>query len=122
DALALESGERAQTKVEDRLSLDLAEREPLHQLGPSVVGVIGGADQRDDLVDRVERDQIAGEDVRAVLRLPQLVLRATRDDLALVCEVVRDELEQRERPRHAVDQRNGVVAEGGLERRVLEEL
>ena len=37
-------------------------------------------------------------------------------------EVVRDLLEQRERLRDAVDERDGVVAEGRLERRVLEEL
>src|SRR5207249_2885679 len=66
DALALEAGERAEPEVEDRLRLDLAEREALHQLSPGVVGVVRGPNERDDLVDRVERDQVAGKDVRPV--------------------------------------------------------
>ena len=82
----------------------------------------GGADQRDHRVEVVERDQVAAQDVRARLGLAQLVLRAARDDLALEVEVVRDQLEQRERPRDAVDERDGVVAERRLQRRVLEEL
>ena len=60
--------------------------------------------------------------MRPLLGLAQLVLRAPGDDLALVVEIVPDELEQRERPRHAVDERDRVVAERRLERRVLEEL
>src|SRR5438034_20287 len=50
------------------------------------------------------------------------VRRAARDDLALEVEVVLDELEQRERARHAVHERHGVVTERRLERGVLEEL
>ena len=122
DALALESGERAQPQVEDRLRLELAEPEALHQPGPSLVGVVGRADELDDLVEVVERDEVALEDVRARERLPKLELRPPRDDLALEVEVVTDELEERQRPRHAVDERDGVVAERRLERRVLEEL
>ena len=59
DALALETGERAQPQVEDRLRLLLGEREALHQPGPGLVGVVRGADQRDHLVEVVERDQVA---------------------------------------------------------------
>ena len=98
------------------------ERELLHQLLARLVAVGGGADERDDRVDVVERDEVALEDVRAGLGLAQLVLRAARDDLALELEVVTDELEQRQRPRDAVDERDGVVAERRLQRRVLEEL
>ena len=81
------------------------------------VGVVGGTDQRDDLVEVVERDEIALEHVRAIDRLAELVLRAPGDDLALVVEVVPDELEQRERPRDPVDERDGVVAERRLQLR-----
>ena len=90
--------------------------------GARRVDVVGGADERDDLVEVVERLEVALEDVRARFLLAELVLRAARDDLALEVEVVRDELEQRERARHAVDKPDGVVAERRLERRVLEEL
>ena len=72
---------------------------------------------RDDLVEVVERDQVALEHMRAVDRLPELELRAAHDDLALEVEVVADELEQGERARNAVDESDGVVAEGRLERR-----
>ena len=59
DALALEPGERAQAQVEDRLRLDLGELEALHQPRARLVGVGRGADQRDDRVEVVERDQVA---------------------------------------------------------------
>src|SRR5256885_9092564 len=60
--------------------------------------------------------------MRALLRLPQLVLRAARDDDPLEVAVVGDELEQRERAGHARDEGDGVVAEGRLQRGVLEQL
>src|SRR4029078_7336288 len=44
------------------------------------------------------------------------------DDLPLEVEIVGDELEQRKRARHTVDESYSVVAEGRLERRLLEEL
>ncbi len=122
DPLALEPGERAEPQVEDRLRLQLAELEALHEPVAGLVGVVGRTDQLDDLVEVVERDEVALEDVRARERLAQLELRAAGDDLALEVEVVADELEERQRPRHAVDERDGVVAERRLQRRVLEEL
>src|SRR5581483_12342172 len=70
----------------------------------------------------VERLEVALEDVDAGLELAQFVLRPAGYDLALELEVVRDELAKRERLRHVVDERDGVVAERRLERRVLEEL
>src|SRR2546430_1404346 len=59
---------------------------------------------------------------RAAFRLAQLILRAARHDLTLEVEVVRDKLEQRERARYSVDERDRVVAERCLQRGVLEEL
>ncbi len=122
DPLALERGQRAEAEVEDRLCLDLGELEALHQTGARRVGVLGRADQRDHRVEVVERDQVALEDVRTLLGLPELELRAADDDRALELEVVAQELEQRQRLRHAVDERDRVVAERRLERGVLEEL
>src|SRR6476619_5766463 len=52
-----------------------------------------GADQLDHLVEVVERDQVALEDMRAFLGLAQLELRAADDDRALELEVVAQELE-----------------------------
>ena len=122
DALALETGELAEPQVEDRLRLDLGELEARHELLARGVRVLGVADERDDLVEVVEGDEVALEHVRALERLAQLVLRPAGDDLALVVEVVPDELEQRQRARDAVDERDGVVAEGRLQLGVLEEL
>ena len=122
DALALERGQRAQAQLEDRERLKLGQLELLHQAGLRSFGVGGGADQCDHRVEVVERDQVALENVRALLELAQLVLRPPRDDLALEVEVVRQQLEQRQRAGHAVDERDGVDTERRLQRRVLEEL
>ncbi len=122
DLLAGETREPGEPQLEDRVRLELGELEPGDQLRARLFGVAGRADQRDHGVEVVERDQVAAQDVGASLGLAQLELRAARDDLALEGEVVRDLLEQRQRLRDAVDERDGVVAEGRLERRVLEEL
>jgi hypothetical protein len=110
------------SRIASAWSLHLAQRELLDQLCAGIVGVVGAADQGDDRVDVVERDEVALQDMRAGLRLAQLVLRAAGDDLALELEVVTDELEKGERARDTVDERDGVVAERRLQRRVLEEL
>ena len=47
-------------------------------------------------------------------RLSQLELGAAGDDLPLEVEVVTDELEERQRPRHALDECDGVVAKRRL--------
>ena len=106
----------------NRLSLDLRQREVAHQSAARVICVGSAADERDDGIERVERLEIPLEDVRALLCLPQLVLRAARDDLALILEVMTDQLEQRERLRDAVDERDRVVTERRLERCELEDL
>src|SRR5262249_12533007 len=122
DLVASELRQPRKPQVENRLCLDLGEVERAHQALARRVGVGGGADQRDHFVETIERLEIALEDVRALLRLAELVLRAPGDDLALVVEVVADQLEQRQRPRHAVDERDSVVTERRLQRRQLEQL
>src|SRR3954454_23436921 len=122
DLFPREPGQSRKAKVEDRLRLNLRQVEPLDQLNPCVVGVAGRADEGDDRIDVVERFEVALEYMRPCFGLAQLVLRAARDDLALEVEVVPDELEERQRAGHAVDERDGVVPERGLKRRVLEEL
>ncbi len=99
DPLPLEAGQPLEPEVEDRLRLDLGELERLDQAGARLVRIGRCADERDHRVEVVERDEVALEDVGALLGLAELVLRAARDDLALVVEVVTDELEERERPR-----------------------
>ena len=122
DALALEPGEPGEAQVEDGLSLDLAQVELLHEALPCLVGVVGGTDQSDDGIEVVERDEIALEDVSALLGLAKLVLRPAGHHLTLVIEVVGHQLEQRQRSRDTADERDRVVAERRLQRGVLEQL
>ena len=122
DLAGLERGQLRQAQVEDRLGLDHRQPEALDQLVAGALAVGGGADQRDHLVEVLERDQQALEHVRARLALGELVLGAAHDHLALVLDVVADHRAQRERARDAVDERDHVDAEGALHRRVLEEL
>ena len=60
--------------------------------------------------------------MRARLGLAELVLGTPGDDLALVDDVVVDELAETEGPRHAVDQRDHVDPEAGLHLGALVEL
>ena len=120
--VGLEAGQLLQAEIEDRAGLDLGHLEALHQPGARRVAVARGADQRDHGVEVVERDQQALEHVHAALEAAQLVLGPADDDLALVADVVPDDVAQRQQPRHVLDQRDHVHAERGLHRRVLVEL
>ena len=92
DFVGLERGQALQAHVEDRLRLLARELEFLDQAVAGGVGVARGADQFDHRVEVVERDQQALEDVGAGLGPAQLVLGAAGDDLALVVDVVLDQL------------------------------
>ena len=121
DLVRLERGELREAQVEDRRRLEDRELEPLDELVARGVAVARPADELDDRVEVVERDEEALEDVGAGLALGELVLRAADDDLALVLDVVLEDLAQRERLRHALDERDRVHAERRLHRRVLVE-
>jgi hypothetical protein len=96
DPLPLERCKRTQPEIQDRARLDLAELEPLHQLRPRRVGVGGCADERDDLVEDVERLEEALEDVRAAAKGTDNLLVPMREALKRmatvgeVCNVMRD--------------------------------
>ena len=92
DLVRLERGEAGEAHVEDRLRLQLGELEALDQAVAGGLGVARAADQLDHRVEVVERDQQPLEDVGARLRLAQLVLGAAGHDLALVGDVVLDQL------------------------------
>ena len=122
DLLARKTRESRESQIEDRLGLLFREAKVVHQARSRRLRVVRAADQRDHGIEVVERDQVAPQNVGATLLLPQLELRTTYDDLALEVEVMPHDLEQRHHPRDAVCERDGVVAERRLERRVLEEL
>ena len=77
---------------------------------------------RDDLVDVLERDQVAEQDVLAVARLLELELRAAADDVAPVLDVRLEHLLEAHRLRLALVERHHVDRERRLHRRVLVEL
>ena len=104
-----------QGHVQDVVRLDLRELEARHQLGPCLLGVGGPSNDLDDLVDVLERDQQALDDVIALLRLAQLEPGPSGDDVHLMVQVVLEDLLQVERAREdAVDQGEHVDPEGLL--------
>ena len=87
-----------------------------------LLDVRAAPDQRDDLVERVERLDQAAVDVGLLLGLAQPVAGPALDDLDLVRDPVGDELVEAQRARHAVDEREHVAAEVGLQLGVLVEV
>ena len=119
DLLTLEGRETTQLHVEDRLRLDIVDVEELLQ---SLVGILSRrrpADEGDDLVERVERLEVAAQDVHALFGLAEAVTRAPDDDLDLVVDPQADEAVERQGARHAVDDGEHVGAEVLLQLRVL---
>ena len=117
--LTLQRGEASQHHVEDRGRLDLREAEAPHQLSPGLVGRGRCPDQGDDLVEAVEGDEQALEDVHALLGLAKAELRAAGDDLHLVGDVGPQDVGDRQRARHPVDEGQHVHAERILKLREL---
>ena len=74
DRVGLERGELRQAQVEDRRRLDLGQREARDELAARALAVARGADELDDRVEVVERDEQALEHVDAALEHAQLVL------------------------------------------------
>ena len=122
DPLPLEGGEPAQLHVEDGRRLHLVDVEQFHQAAPSGLGGRGRPDERDYGVQLVQRLEQAAQDVDAFLGLAEQVLSAPDDDFDLVLDVIRDELVQPQRARHAVDDREHVRAERRLQLGVLEQV
>ena len=120
--LDLEAGELGQTHVEDGVALLLAEAEPLAQLGIGFGRVLGLPDDLDDLVDVVDGDLEAVEDVLPRLRRVEIELGPPDDDLVPVVDEVLEQLLQVHDLGGAVGERQHDHAEGGLHLGVLVEL
>ncbi len=121
DLLPLQGRQPAQLQVQDGLGLDLAQAEAFHELGPGVVHVRAVADGLDHLVQELEGDAQAFQDVGPFPGLAQLELRAPGDDLHPVIDEDDDGLAQAQGGGLSVHQGQRVDPEGGLQRRVLEE-
>ena len=88
----VETLQSPEAHVEDRLGLDLVEPEALHEVLARVV--VARADDADDLVDVVLRDQQTLEQMRALLCLFEVKTRTADDDLFLESEILIDDVAQ----------------------------
>ena len=122
DLLALEGGEAGQPHVEDRLGLDLGEPEAGDEVVPGGLHVGRLADRPDHLVEMVEGDLQALEDVGSLAGLAQVVLGAPADDLAAMLDVVGDDRLEGQGLGLAVHQGQHVEVERQLHRGVLEQV
>jgi hypothetical protein len=113
DLLALERRQATQLHLEDGVGLDLGELEQLDERARGV-DVRRGADRGDDLVEVVERDLQALEDVRSLLGAGEIELGSPADDLSPIADVVLEHPLQAERLRLAVDEGEHVGAEARL--------
>jgi hypothetical protein len=121
-ALPFESSQTLQLHVEDRLRLDLRQAEVRHQAFARLGNGLRPADQLDDLIEMVERDLEAFQDVIASLGLPELELGSPADHFAPELDEGFDEFQQVEHLRAAADDRQHDDAEARLQRRVLVEV
>ena len=119
DFIALQPGQALQAHVQNGLGLAFAQGKALHEARLGLRGVRRLFDEIHDLVDVVQRDDEAREDVQAFPRLFKVVFRAPGNDRFLVLEIVVEHLPQRQHLRFAVHQRNVDYAEGVLHGRVL---
>ena len=93
-----------------------------HQAFARLRGRSRGADERDHLVDVVQRDLQPLEDVRPGFGLPQLEFDPPPDDVAAELDEMVQHLRERQDARPPGDDRQHDDAEGGLQRRVLVEV
>jgi hypothetical protein len=122
DLLPLQGGQRR--NCISRIALACTSSMSSSSISP-VRAALDGAeapDERDDLVELVERLEVAAQDVDLGLGLAQPVCRAPHDDVDLVLDPVPDEGIQRQGARHLVDEREHVGAEGRLQLGVLVEV
>jgi hypothetical protein len=112
DLLTLEGGQAAQLHLQDRVRLDLGEREARHQVRSCGLDVRRLADRLDHRVQVVEGDLQPLEDVSAVARLLEVELGAPPHDLAAPVDVVLEDLLEGQCLGLAIHQRHHVGVEG----------
>ena len=120
--LTLQTSEGTQTHIYDGTRLDEREGEALHKLLDSFLRLTGRTDDADDLVDIVDCDDQALEDVDTLLSLAQLKLCTAVDDIVTVLDEELDEITKVQQLRASLHERNIIDAEGALQRTHLVEL
>ena len=109
--LAFESGEFLEPHLEYCVRLLLRELEFLHQGYARVINGLRFLDERDYLVDVIERLLQPKKDVFALLRFRKIEFRPKGNNLFSVCNKILQERLERKCLRHAVDERDDIVME-----------
>ena len=122
DLAALQAGELVEAELEDGVGLDLGERILRHQLHLGLVAVGRGADDLHEVVEVIEGDDVAFEDVGAGLGLGEAELGAARDHVAAVVDVALEEFLDVHLLRPLLVEGQQDDAEGGLEGGLLVKL
>ncbi len=103
--LPLQLRQPLERHVEDGLRLDFTQLKAFHQVGAGCVGGARTANDLDDLVQILERDQQAFDNVRTGTGAGQVELGAATHNFATVLDVVDQNFLQRQQARLAVNQR-----------------
>src|SRR5664279_1907387 len=119
ELLPLKCSKPAKLHLQNGVGLNLVNAEQLHQALASNLDGRTSANERDDVVEPLERGKVSPDDVRALFALAKAIARATDDDLDLMRDPVPDERIESERARHVVDERHHVATEGVLQLGVL---
>ena len=120
--VALEADELVEAHLEDCVDLRVGEAEALLQLPLRLVAGLRRADDPDDLVEVVDGEEQAVDDVPSCLRLPEVEARAARDDVEAVAYVDGEVLLEVQYLRAPSDDREQDGAERGLQLGVLVEV
>ena len=96
DLLPLQAGQPLELHVEDRLRLELRQAELRHQPFARLGRIPRAANERDHLVEMIERDPQPFEDVRARFGLAQLELGPAPHHLAAELDELLDDVDERQ--------------------------
>ena len=102
--LAFQTGEGTQPHIHDGLGLHVCQTEPLHQPFFGFLRVGARTDDADHLVNVVQGDQQACQDVGPFFRLVQVVFRPSGDHFLLVLQIKLQHFQKGEDLRFVIDQ------------------
>ena len=122
ERLTRETDELVETHLEDRVDLQVGELEALLEARLRLVARLRRADDVDDLVEIVDREEESVDDVLARQRLLEIESRAAGDHLETVIRIALEVILEVEHLRTAADDREQNRAERRLQLRVLVEV
>ena len=122
DLSSFQTGQSTQTHVNDCLGLCVGEFKAFHELSLGCLDIFGTADNCDDLVDIVKRDQQTFQNMSPLLRFVEIILCPSGDDFLLMHQVVHQNIPDVHHLRFAVHQRKVDDTERILQLRMLIEL